>query len=62
MIKPDEWWFCEGDDTLIQGPGFDFKNLVCVVGDKLLLRPGADPDNPIEIPLDKLTEYLQRKR
>jgi len=59
MIKPNEWWYCEGNDTLIQGPGFDFKNLVCIEEGKLIVRPGANPDDPIEIPLNKLRMLIK---
>ena len=60
MAKPGEWWITV-NDQLIQGPGFDYGTLVEVVDDKLVVRRGADPDHPTEIPLDKLNELLHRK-
>jgi hypothetical protein len=59
-LDPNEWWICEALGHLIQGPGFCFTNLVDVIDGKLIIRSGADPDNPTEIPLDKLKEFIDK--
>lgn len=59
-IDPNEWWICEAMGNLLQGPGFCFKNLVDIRDGKLIVRSGTDPDNPAEIPLDKLREFLDK--
>lgn len=60
MIDSNEWWICEAQGALIQGPGFCFTNLVDVRDGKLIVRSGSDPDNPAVIPLDKLREFLDK--
>lgn len=62
MAQPNEWWICEANDTLIQGPGFDYQTLIHQSGDKLLVHSGSDPDHPVEIPLTMLKKYLSRGR
>jgi len=56
----DHWWYCQANETLLQGPGFDFKTLVAVEANDLVVRTGIDPDNPIRIPLPLLENLLRK--
>jgi hypothetical protein len=58
MANPGEWWTTP-DGRLIRGPGFDFQILIEASGDKLLVRIGSDPDNPLEIPLEEMRKFVR---
>ena len=62
MPKPDRErrWYCQANETGIQGPGFDFSTLVSVENGHLVVLRGDDPEHPILIPLALLENILRK--